>query len=220
MEKIYNPNKDESPRSAPLFEFRNLLTKETSEFEQFMKDVDTSIQKLHKEFAAPPTKKKLRRDAPASCTIPKPTPTGGSGSDESPSPTFVDPPSPPICLPKPTSHIKDAHEREVVKVAKYFCDKYATKTDEKGPVYISETVMAGLRPRGKVSVDIAFDYPPSVGNQDDVYDVGLNFVPNCTPNGLFNLAEPVKDHSCADILHTAWRDCECLLFYTIDKVVC
>ncbi|KAL8830823.1 MAG: hypothetical protein Q9191_001221 [Dirinaria sp. TL-2023a] len=49
MEKMYN-----SQRSAPLFEFRDLDTIETSGIEGFMTKVDLAIQSLHKDFADPP----------------------------------------------------------------------------------------------------------------------------------------------------------------------
>ena len=210
MEKIHN-----SQRSAPLFEFRNLLDRQTSQLEQFMKDVDSSIQTLHKDFADPPKKKKLKRDAPASCTMPDsspgPTSTDGGGGGGAPTVAPVDPPSQPSCVPTPTDHVKDAHEGEMQKVAKFFCDQYASNTNAQAPISITQTVMAGERTEGRTSVDIAFDYTPSEGNQDDVYDIKLTSVPNCTPKDGFNLATPVANNNCADILHTAWKNCESLL---------
>ena len=62
MEKMYN-----SQRATPLIEFRDLADKQITEFEQFMKDVDSAIQKLRKGFADAPTKKKC--DVPG-CTQP------------------------------------------------------------------------------------------------------------------------------------------------------
>lgn len=217
LEKIYD-----SQRSAPLFEFRNLLDKPTSELEQFMKDVDSSIQTLHKDFADPPKKKKLKRDAPASCTIPDtssaPSSTDGGGGGGPPTSTSVDPPSPPpitpvdppsqpSCVPTPTDQVKDAHEGEMQKVAKFFCDRYAANTNAQAPISIVQAVMAGERSEGRESIDIAFDYSPSEGNQDDVYQINLFSVPNCTPKNGFNLASPVANNNCADILHTAWKSC-------------
>jgi hypothetical protein len=210
MEKIYN-----SQRSAPLFGFRNLLERETSELEQVMKDVDSSIQTLHKDFADPPMKKKLKRDGAASCTMPDsspgPTSTDGGGGGGTPTVAPVDPPSQPSCVPTPTGHVKDAHEGEIQKVAKFFCDQYASNTNAQAPISITQTVMAGVRTEGRASLDIAYDYPPSEGNQDDVYDIKLTSVPNCTPQGGFNLATPVANNKCVDILHTAWKNCKSLL---------
>ncbi|KAL9025128.1 MAG: hypothetical protein Q9196_006003, partial [Gyalolechia fulgens] len=186
MEKIYN-----SQRSAPLFEFRNLLDRQTSQLEQFMRDVDSSIQTLHKDFADPPKKKKLKRDAPANCTMPdsSPSPTSTDGGGGGGAPTVT----------------PDAHKGEMQKAAKFFCDQYAANTNAQAPISITKTIMAGERILGGELVDIAFDYPPSEGNQDDVYDIKLTSVLNCTPKGGFNLATPVANHKCADILHAAWK---------------
>ena len=209
MEKIYN-----SQRSAPLFEFRNLLDRQTSQLEQFMNDVDSSIQDLHKSFADPPKMKKLKRDAPASCTMsgstPDPATTVSGGGGGAPTIAPVDPPSQPSCVPNPANHVKDAHEGEMQKVAKFFCDQYASNTNAQAPISIAQTVMAGERSMDRTTIDVAFDYPPSEGSQDDVYEIKLTSVPDCTPNGGFNLATPVANNQCADILHTAWKNCECL----------
>lgn len=56
-------------RTAPLFEFRDLTPLQTSDFEKFMGEVDSSIQALHKKFAARPPLKKVKRDASA-CQLP------------------------------------------------------------------------------------------------------------------------------------------------------
>ena len=214
QEKMFN-----SQRSVPLFEFRDLLNIQVSGFEQFMKDVDAAVQKLHQDFANAPKQMRLKRDAPASCTLTaaaSPTTTttsvgGDGGSPTVPTVAPVDPPSQPSCVPNPTDHVKDAHEDEMQKVAKFFCDKYASSTNAQAPINIAQTVMAGQRSEGRGSVDIAFDYPTNEGNQDDVYDITLTSVPNCTPaGGAFNLATPVANNQCADILHNAWKTCESL----------
>ena len=49
MERMYN-----SQRSVPLFEFRNLDTIMTSDFEGFMANVDSAIQELHETYANAP----------------------------------------------------------------------------------------------------------------------------------------------------------------------
>ncbi|KAF1967147.1 hypothetical protein BU23DRAFT_660434 [Bimuria novae-zelandiae CBS 107.79] len=51
-------------RTAPLFEFRDLFSQTTVDFERFMSDVDEAIQKLHKDFATR-YMKKVRRDESA-----------------------------------------------------------------------------------------------------------------------------------------------------------
>lgn len=201
MEKMYN-----SQRSVPLFEFRDLADITTVKIEKFMKDVDSTIQKLHKDFADAP--KKRKRDVPASCTLPG---APAESSPTTPTPVVVapvDPPSQPSCVPNPTDSVKDAHEGEMQKAAKYFCDEYASNINAQAPINIVQTIIAGTRTEGRATVDIAYLYPPNMGNQDDVYDIKLTSVDNCTPTNGFNLASPVKDNQCADILHSAWKSCE------------
>jgi len=200
-EKMFN-----SQRSVPLFEYRDLDNILTSKFEQFMIDVDSAIQKLHNDFADAPKKLKLKRDAPASCTLP--TAPGPTSPNNPPVVNPVDPPSQPSCIPTPTHSVKDAHEGKIQKVTKFFCDKYAFNTAAKAPINIVQTVMTGTRTEGRATVDIAFDYPPSEGNQDDVYDIKLTSVDNCTPLNGFNLNSPVANNECADILHNAWKNCK------------
>lgn len=201
MEKMFN-----SQRSVPLFEFRDLDNIRTSKFEQFMTDVDSAVQKLHNHFADAPKKLKLRRDAPASCTLP--AAPGPTSPNNPPVVNPVDPPSQRSCIPTPTYSIKDTHEDEMQKVAKFFCDKYASNTAAKAPINIAQTVMAGARAEDRVLADIAFDYPPSVGNRDDVYDIKITSVKNCTPSNGFNLKSPVANNDCAHILYNAWKSCE------------
>jgi hypothetical protein len=207
MEKVYNLQ-----RSVPLFEFRNLDTKDTSEVEGFMTKVDSAIQDLHKKFADAP---KRKRDVPASCirsdcpgtTVPT------SPGPATPNPTVVapvDPPSQPSCVPNPTGSVKDAHENELQKPVKFFCDQYASTTVPNGPINVAHTVIAGDKQEGRSVVNVAYDYPPSMGTQDDVYDITVTSVDNCTPSGGFNLGTPVANNQCADILHNAWKNCELL----------
>ncbi|KAL9127514.1 MAG: hypothetical protein Q9217_003624 [Psora testacea] len=134
-------------RSVLLFEFRDLYEVKTSGFEDFMTKVDSAIQKLHKDFADPP--KKRKRDVPANCTMPG-TPAPSSSTE--PYPVVVDPvdpPSQPTCVPNPTSDVKDAHEEQTKKAAKYFCNKHASDTNAKGPIDIVHTIIAGTRPMGR-----------------------------------------------------------------------
>ena len=201
MEKMYN-----SQRSVPLFEFRDLLDLKTSEIEKFMKEADSAIQTLHKDFADAPGKRK--RDVPANCTLP-----GAPGESSLPTATPVvvapvDPPSQPSCVPNPTVPVKDANEGEMQKAAKYFCEEYASNTTAQAPINIAQTIIAGTRTEGRATMDLASLYSPSMGSQDNVYDIKLKSVDHCTPKNGFNLASPVKDHQCADLLHRAWKDCE------------
>ena len=201
MEKMYN-----SQRAAPLIEFRDLDDKETINLEQFMKDVDSAIQKLHEDFADAPTKKK--RNVP-DCTQPDTANQSTTSTQPNlPVVTPVDPPSQPSCVPNPTDSIKDSHKGELKKAAKYFCDKHATDTNAKAPVKNEATIIAGTKQAGRAVVDIAYVYPESLGNQDDVYDFSLTSVDDCTPANGFNLALPVANSNCADILHDAWQKCK------------
>lgn len=61
LEKMFN-----SQRAVPLIEFRDLADVQTKDIEQFMKNVDAAVQKLHGDFANAPTKRK--RDVPDYCT--------------------------------------------------------------------------------------------------------------------------------------------------------
>lgn len=226
MEKLYD-----SQRSAPLIEFRDLDPKMTSEIERFMKDVDSAIQKLHKDFPDAPTRKK--RGLPAACTQPalaaqSSTTTQSSTAAQSSTavqtstaaqstiatqPTTpvvdpVDPPSQPSCIPVPTGSVREAHESELRKAVKYFCDQHATDTNAQAPIKNEATIIAGTRQEGRGVVDIAYDYRDSMGVQDDVYDITLQSVDNCTPEHGFNLASPVANSNCADILYNAWKSCE------------
>ncbi len=56
------------------------------------------------------------------------------------------------------------------KAVKYFCDQHATNTNAQAPIKNEATVIAGTRQEGRAVVDIAYDYPDSLGVQDDVYD--------------------------------------------------
>lgn len=189
-----------------MIEFRDLAYKQITELEQFMKDVDSAIQKLHIDFTDAPTKKK--RGIPG-CTQPD-TATQSTTLTQTSPPVVapVAPPSQPSCVPNPTDSVKEAHEGELKKAVKYFCDEYATDTNAKAPIKNEVTIIAGTRQEGRGVVDIAYVYPESLGNKDDVYDFSLTSVDNCTPANGFNLASPVANSNCADILHDAWKKCE------------
>lgn len=214
MEKMY-----QSDRSAPLIEFRNLDDIQTSGVEQFMKDVDTAIQALHAQFANPPTKRK--RDAPASCVrsfAADATSSVAAVAPAAPSPIVVapvDPPSQPSCVPPPTGAIRDSHEGALQRSASAFCSLHAHNPVQKGPINIADTIsastiIAGHELEGDASPISGLTTPPSVA-QDDVYDISIRSVPDCTPKGDYNLATPVAKNQCADILHSAWKNCKHLV---------
>lgn len=208
MEKMYK-----SQRAAPLIEFRDLAYRTATQFEQFMKDVDSAIQKLHNDYAEAPTKKK--RDVPG-CTQPDTTiPSTTSSTTPSATPQSdpividpVDPPSQPSCVPAPTDSYKDAHKNELKKAVKFFCDEHATDTNAQAPIKNEATIIAGVTPGYRFAVDTVRVYSDKMGNKDDVYDFSLTSVDNCTPVNGFNLPSPVPNSNCADILHDAWKNCQ------------
>lgn len=66
----------QSSRDVPLFEIRGIDGRTASGFEKFMKDVDSAVQALHKQFAKPPTRKVRRQGGASSCILPSSTSTG------------------------------------------------------------------------------------------------------------------------------------------------
>lgn len=195
-------------RSVPLFEFRDLQDIKTSQMESFMAEVDSAIQDLHHTFAVAP---KRKRDVASSCTVPdspaEPSPTEPAPPSVAP----VDPPSQPSCVPNPTDSVRDAHENALKKAAEKFCHDHATDNTPNGPINVAHTIIVDYRPRlGRapgLTVDI--EYESNMGTQDNVYDISVTSVDNCTPTeGGFNLPTPVADNKCADILHSAWKNCK------------
>ena len=72
---------------------------------------------------------------------------------------------------------------------------------------------------GRGVVDVARLYT-GTGNEDDVYDISVISVDRCTPNGGFSLATPVANNQCADILHSAWQQCQDLDYVPVALPVC
>lgn len=119
----------------------------------------------------------------------------------------VDPPSAPTCAPNPTAAIKDSHENELKKAATFFCTQYASNTVLVGPVDNEQMVVSGVISEGRENVDMARLYT-GTQNEDDVYNISVKSVPNCTPDGGFDLGTPVTGNKCSDILHSAWKKCK------------
>ena len=75
-----------SDRSVPIFEFRGLRLTKTSEFESFMGDVDSVVQKIHEKYPAAPQEK--RRRAVSGCrTSSAATTTATTTTQATPKPT-------------------------------------------------------------------------------------------------------------------------------------
>lgn len=205
MEKMF-----QSDRAAPLMEFRDLYDKRTIEIEQFMRDVNAAVQKLHKDFANAPTKRK--RDV-SDCSLPEPTSSVSSGgylpaAAVPPAVIPVDPPSQPSCVPSPTGKIRDAHEYQLKNAAGYFCVKHATDTNAQAPINIQATIGTSVRAISRNTVGIAYEYSNDMMTQDDVYDFSITSVDRCTPLNGFNLPSPVANTNCQDILYNAWKNCK------------
>ena len=142
----------------------------------------------------------------SSVSTPSPTSTQGPSATVTP----VVPPNTatPSCVPNPTTRVKDAHESELKKAVKFFCDSYANGTVLDPTVNIAQTVISGEVSEPHGSNDIARLYT-GTQNEDDVYNFDLSSIDGCStsPPG-FNLQEPAPNFSCADLLYDAWKDCE------------
>lgn len=187
-------------RLVPLFEFRNLDFIMTSGMEDFMGKVDSAIQDLHKTYAVAPT----LPDDPAESPSTNPSPAVVAP---------VDPPSQPSCVPNPTDSVRDSHENQLKKATEKFCHDYAANSIPIGPINIAHTIIANYQLKlGRNPTRVELEYKPDMGKQDDVYDISVTSVDNCTPSGGFNIPTPVADNQCADILYNAWKNCKSLLF--------
>ena len=152
---------------------------------------------------------KRRREGPA-CA---PTTTAASiGPPTSLLSQTVAPEDPPVsasCVANPTTAVKNSHEGELKKAAKYFCDEYASSTVTTSSVNIAQTIISGTVAERRGVVDVA-RFHTGTDNADDVYDISVISVDRCTANGGFNLATPVANNQCVDILHSAWQQCQYL----------
>ncbi|KAL9609171.1 MAG: hypothetical protein Q9167_006048 [Letrouitia subvulpina] len=122
----------------------------------------------------------------------------------------IDPPSQPSCFPNPTDHVRDAHEANVDRCASFFCSKYGKDTLPGPKIDVEHAVAPKLISAGRGSILVGADYGGDDPHMDDIYDISIKSIDNCTPvgDGKFNLGEPVGGHQCKDILHDAWKNCE------------
>lgn len=124
----------------------------------------------------------------------------------------VDPPSDPKCVEK--TKTRDAHDYHETPAVDFFCGKYAKDTVEPKPDIHQAVTWDVIASGGYTSEITRKDYDGDGKTEvDDVYDVSLTAVDNCTPDGgKYNLAEPLKGHFCGDILWDAWKKCELKAF--------
>ena len=124
----------------------------------------------------------------------------------------ADPPAAASCVPNPSDPVKDSHEGQLEKAAKYFCKEYASGIVQGPVVDIKQAVVSGAMPVGRGILNVARLYT-GTENRDDVYDISIQSVKGCKSHGGFNLDTPVANNQCSDILHSAWKQCRfsCLL---------
>lgn len=172
-------------------------------------------------LSPPPSSTSTQTTTPKLTTPPRPesttTPPPKSSPPPPSSPTVApaDPPTSPSCAPTPSHDIKDSHKGELEKAVSFFCNKYASNTVTTSHVNIAQTIISGTVNSGfrfGDRLDIARDYTGS-DNKDDVYDISVKSVDACTPGGGYHLNMPVSDHSCDDILKSAWNQCMGSFFF-------
>ena len=124
-----------------------------------------------------------------------------------------------VCSLKPLAFCH-SHESELQKAATFFRNGYTSGTVTTPNVNVAQTVISGTMMEGKEVVDVARLYTGS-DNEDDVYDISVKSVDGCTPDEGFNLATPVANNNCANILHSAWKQCRLLhLIRTFPSPLC
>lgn len=142
---------------------------------------------------------------PDTADTPKPPPPPPPPPKNDP----VDPPGKLHCEPTPAGKYKDAHKEKVKMIASSFCQTYANSKDQDaGDLPVAKTLFdrqthfrLGVAPR-------VVEWNGGDHSEDDVYDIKVERVEDCkTDDGKLNLAKPVKDNECKDILESAWKEC-------------
>ncbi|KAJ9668147.1 hypothetical protein H2201_001576 [Coniosporium apollinis] len=113
----------------------------------------------------------------------------------------------PICAPKAEGKkVRDSHEEALIKAVGYFCKADAATTVLVGPE-LNRTVEVVIDGPANAVHYKAQDWSEK-GDIDDVYFFTLTTVDDCrTPRNGYNLAKPLGDHTCNDILYRSWKDC-------------
>lgn len=119
----------------------------------------------------------------------------------------------PACAPKPEGNkVRDSHEEALIKAVGYFCNADAATTVPVGPE-LNRTVEVVIDGPANAAHYKAQDWS-NKRDIDDVYFFTLTTVDDCeTPRNGYNLAKPLGDHTCNDILYRSWKDCEFLSFH-------
>ncbi|EON63353.1 hypothetical protein W97_02580 [Coniosporium apollinis CBS 100218] len=118
----------------------------------------------------------------------------------------------PACATKPEGkNVRDSHEEALIKAVGYFCNADAATTVPVGPE-LNRTVEVVIDGPANAAHYKAQDW----SNKRDIDDVcffTLTTVDDCeTPRNGYNLAKPLGDHTCNDILYRSWKDYEFLSF--------
>ncbi|KAJ9637176.1 hypothetical protein H2199_007462 [Coniosporium tulheliwenetii] len=113
----------------------------------------------------------------------------------------------PVYAPKPEGKkVKDSHEEALIKAVGYFCNADAATTVPVGPK-LNRTVEVVIDGPANAAHYKAQDWSKK-GYIDDVYFFTLTTVDDCrTPRNGYNLAKPLGDRTCNDILYRSWKDC-------------
>lgn len=130
---------------------------------------------------------------------------------ESPPPTQIGPIDPPgnlQCQPSPTGNIIDSHSDKVSVAAKGFCSEFASSKDQDpAKMPISKTISAEESSSGLFRTSGAAEWEDKGYSREDVYDITISLVEGCVTEGDLNVAKPVKDGECWEILKSAWKQC-------------
>ena len=127
----------------------------------------------------------------------------------------IDPPGNLHCHKAPGKDrpYRDSHRLLVEAMSMYFCDVYGAADDQDPrnlPILkmISPSMWKYWFSVNDWSTEHLSGGEPPIS--DDVYDFSIRLIDGCTPsgNGRLNLAWPVRNHKCLDLLVSAWAQCD------------
>lgn len=122
----------------------------------------------------------------------------------------VNPPGNLQCEPPPDGKYRDAHRRIVEAISMEFCNIYCASDNQDPANMPIVKLFTATKWHFHLMVDdwsVGYLRHRKVHRADDVYDFTVELVKGCTPDGTFNLWKPVGNHRCADILLSAWDQC-------------
>ena len=93
--------------------------------------------------------------------------------------------------------------------AEKFCKDYASSEDQdSADLPIEKTLFVWGHYIGRIFIDSVVEWTRGNDSEDDVYDFKIELVEDCATDGKLNLAKPVGDHECKDVLQSAWSNCD------------